>query len=56
MACGVIAEGSRSGCENGGVEKDGDEVIIIFPVHNSRVKLTQLDERVKNLDGMRWPR
>ena len=45
--------GSRS--HDGCIKKDGDKKIIISSIHDTGVKLTKLDKRVKTLNALSWP-
>ena len=39
----------------GGVEENGDEMIVILAVHHPCVELSYVDERIESLDGRSWP-
>ena len=45
-----ITKRRRSGSENGSIKEDSDKIVVVLPVHDSGIELTELDEWVKNLN------
>ena len=50
----MVTERSWRRSINCSVEKDSNEMVVILPVHDSHIKLTELNERVKEVDGLHW--